>query len=557
MFSRHFRALTGLTALIAAGAWWAWPVRPTAERESYGLIIVIDGARGDVWRQYAEQGKMPNVARLFLEQGVWVEHATSVFPTITGAGMPAVLTGNVPGRHGMPSLYFFDRPTRSYPVLFTFRESLEWNHWLSPSVKTIWEHFEGPDDALSIGPALSRGADLVVPVVWNVQYKPMEYHGKLTVAVRQLERDLLGKPPARMTVVYNGWFDHMEHGLGATHPAMDAQYASVDAAIGEAVALFEATIDKRQAAIGRPVDRYVALVSDHGHQDVREVASIEQFVRGSKQARVVDKVWTRVFGLAVDSRETGVLTDEELVLAAGEGHALLYFPTPEVEGEQVVALDWDRRPSYHELRDYAFRGERVDLIAQATQFPQAVSFVVAKDYAAGVVHVHSHDGHATIERQGTHPTTASYRYRVVEGTDPLGFVGLPEVEPLLDDAFHEADTWQQATCTSQHPDAVVMLFQAFDSEDRAPDLYVSAAPYVSIGDLVDGAKSASKHGGLTQEETWSTVAFHGSGLLPRRVRTARNVDVVPTMLWLLGEPFEPESKDGRVLREIEEMIGAR
>ena len=45
-----------------------------------------------------------------------------------------------------------------------------------------------------------------------------------------------------------------------------------------------------------------------------------------------------------------------------------------------------------------------------------------------------------------------------------------------------------------------MLYQAFDDLDRAPDLYISAAPYVSIGDLVDGAKSASKHKGLTKNE---------------------------------------------------------
>lgn len=59
------------------------------------------------------------------------------------------------------------------------------------------------------------------------------------------------------------------------------------------------------------------------------------------------------------------------------------------------------------------------------------------------------------------------------------------------------------------------------------------------GDLVDGEKSASKHGGLTKDETWATVSFHGTGIEPRMVATARNVDVVPTMLFLLGQPFDP------------------
>lgn len=525
--------------------------RPAAEEESYGLIIVIDGAKGDTWKAYAEAGKLPAVKRLFIDGGVWVDHGTTVFPTITGAGMPSVLTGNVPGRHGMPSLYFFDRKTRSYPVLFTLREALEWNKWLSPDVKTVWEHFEGPDDALSLGPALSRGADMVVPVVWNVNYKPMEYRAKLAVGLRNLERKVTGAPPARLTVVYAGWFDHMEHTLGATHPDMDPQYAAVDAAIESAVSTFNATIDARQAAIGRPVERYVALVSDHGHQDIHETISVDAFVRDAKQARVVDKVWTRAFGVALDSKTPKDLSDREIVLAAGEGHALLYFPTVFTDADgKVTGHDWDRPPSLAELRSYPYRDARIDVVAETTQWDRAVAFVVAKDRETGKVHVFDKIGEATIERRGEHATRSDFRYTVVEGADPLGFQELAKTARLMDGAFHPGDAWQLATAETDAPDAIVMLYQAFDAGERTPDLYVSAAPYVSIGDLVDGAKSASKHGGLTADEAWATVAFHGAGLAPTEVFTARNVDVVPTMLHLLGVPFDPAEKDGRVVPEI-------
>ena len=57
---------------------------------------------------------------------------STVFPSITGAGLPAVLTGSLPGRHGIPSLYFFDRQTAQYPVLYALLEALDWNQWLSP-----------------------------------------------------------------------------------------------------------------------------------------------------------------------------------------------------------------------------------------------------------------------------------------------------------------------------------------------------------------------------------------------------------------------------------------
>jgi hypothetical protein len=125
---------------------------------------------------------------------------------------------------------------------------------------------------------------------------------------------------------------------------------------------------------------------------------------------------------------------------------------------------------------------------------------------------------------------------------------------LLDGSFHHADEWQKSTYLTEYPDALVQLFQAFDVESRAPDLYLSATPYISIGDLVDGAQSASKHGGLTKEESWSTVAFNGTGVSPMTVEMARNVDVVPTMLYLLGQPFDPEEMDGKVIPEISEIM---
>lgn len=553
---RH-RALLALVAALALPSCWSRSA-PSAP-ESYGLVIVIDGARGDLWKRYAEEGKLPNVKRLFLDEGVWVEHASTVFPTITGAGLPSVLTGTLPGRHGIPSLYFFDRASQRYPVLYAALEAFDWNKWLSDDVRTIWEYFPGRNDTMAIAPALNRGADSVVPWIWNVKYKPTEYRAKLKLGLRSLKRRLFGGRPARLTVAYNGWFDHMEHVRGSTAPEMDGEYAAVDELIGEAVRLFDETIDAREEEIGVPVARYVALVSDHGHQDIREVYSIDEFVRGGKRARILDKAWTQVFGVKVRGALPESFEDREIVLAAGEGHALLYFPTPVVsaDGTSIERLDWARRPTLEQLRDYPYSGGRVDVIGEAVSFEDVVSFVVGKDWSTGEVHVFGPRGESTIERRGSAPTRAAYRYSVVEGEDPLRFADDARVQHLLDGAFHAADEWQRATYLTDSPDAVVQLYQAFDMEERAPDLYLSAAPFISIGDLVDGEKSASKHGGLTREEAWATVAFHGTGLAPRVVATARNVDVVPTMLYLLEQPFDPERLDGRVTPEICEMTQGR
>ena len=532
--------------------------RAASPNESYGMVIVIDGARGDVWKRYAQEGRLPNVKRLFLEEGVWVEHASAVFPTITGAGLPAALTGTLPGRHGIPSLYFFDRQSQEYPVLYALLEALDWNQWLSPEVMTIWEYFPGANDTMAIGPALNRGADSVVPVVWNLGYKPMEYRAKVQLGLRQMQRGLFGGQPARLTVVYNGWFDHMEHSFGATNPMMDEHYRAVDDLIGEAVRVFNTILDERQARIGKPVKRYVALVSDHGHQDIKEVYSIDKFVRGAKGAKVLDKVWSRLFGVTLRGSMPDSFEDKEIVVAAGEGHALLYFPTPVLGADGMIErLDWSRRPGLQLLRNYPYSGGRVNVLAEGTAWKEAVAFMVGKDWATGKVHVFSHLGESVIVRKGNAPTRALYQYQVVEGKDPLGFDENPAVRPLLDGSFHHADEWQVATYLSEHPDAMVQLFQAFDAESRAPDLYLSASPHISIGDLVDGELSASKHGGLTKEESWATVAFHGSGVSPMNIEIARTVDVVPTILYLLEQPYDPEKLDGKVIPQIREIMERR
>jgi hypothetical protein len=527
--------------------------------ESYGLVIVIDGARGDVWKRYAEEGRLPNVKRLFIDEGVWVEHASTVFPTITGAGLPAVLTGTLPGRHGIPSLYFFDRESQRYPVLYAALEAFDWNKWLAEDVPTIWEHFPDGNDTMAIAPALNRGADSVIPWIWNVKYKPTEYRAKLKLGLRGLQRRVFGGRPARLTVAYNGWFDHMEHVLGATAPEMDPEYEAVDALVGEAVRVFDEIMDARQEDIGSPVKRYVALVSDHGHQDIKDVYSIDEFVRGSKRAKILDKAFTQLFGVKVAGSLPDSFDDREIVLAAGEGHALLYFPTPVMseDGTTIERLDWTRRPGLKRLRDYPYSGGRVDVIGEAVAFEDVVSFLVGKDWDTGKVHVFGHRGESAIERQEDSPTRALYRYSVVEGEDPLGFAEDSRTRHLMDGELHSADDWQMATYLTEYPDAMVQLYQAFDVEERAPDLYLSAAPYISIGDLVDGEKSASKHGGLTKEEAWATVAFHGTDIEPRTVATARNIDVVPTMLYLLGQPFDPERLDGRVNPAICAMMRGR
>jgi len=150
--------------------------------------------------------------------------------------------------------------------------------------------------------------------------------------------------------------------------------------------------------------------------------SIDEFVRGAKHARILDKAWAQIFGVKVRGALPESFEDREIVLAAGEGHALLHFPTPVVseDGTSIERHDWARRPTLEQLRDYPYSDGRVDVIGEAVSFEDVVSFVVGKDWNTGEVHVVGPRGESTIGRRGEAPTRAAYRQSRRSATEAAG-----------------------------------------------------------------------------------------------------------------------------------------
>lgn len=69
------------------------------------LIIGLDGATFDLLRPWAEQGHLPNIARL-MDSGV-TGNLESTMPPVTSPAWPSFMTGKNPGRHGV---FDFIRP---------------------------------------------------------------------------------------------------------------------------------------------------------------------------------------------------------------------------------------------------------------------------------------------------------------------------------------------------------------------------------------------------------------------------------------------------------------
>lgn len=127
--------------------------------------ILWDGGHSGEVLCGAEEGWLPNVARL-IERGLAFRGgAIAEFPSITLTNHTAILTGVGPGRHGVMGNVYYDRVKKHQVVpndQSTWHRSAEWLH---DSVATIFEMVNdhagapGPVRTACIDEAIDRGAD--------------------------------------------------------------------------------------------------------------------------------------------------------------------------------------------------------------------------------------------------------------------------------------------------------------------------------------------------------------------------------------------------------------
>jgi Type I phosphodiesterase / nucleotide pyrophosphatase len=117
------------------------------------VFIVIDGMRTDAFEQAAASGRAPALG--FLRQrGRYVRDSVATFPSITPAATATLVTGEVPARHGIPGMCWYDREEERFVNYgqsrhVAMREGVEQvvedflvymnHHHLSKEVKTLHE----------------------------------------------------------------------------------------------------------------------------------------------------------------------------------------------------------------------------------------------------------------------------------------------------------------------------------------------------------------------------------------------------------------------------------
>lgn len=470
-------------------------VRPPTGSARRVTVLLLDGARPDVFRTLADAGDLPHLSRWVIAQGSLVP-AVTAFPSTTGVAYLPLLTGCLPGTCNVPGIRWLN-PVGYAGAWWRDREHVRsycgyQAGRLNADVTVRRTLFELVPDALALCTPFDRGLTASgnrVRAARAIHGTLAHYTGRYAPLDRAVGKALVTAARERRRLVFAVFpgVDGVTHSTDPWHPRVRAMYQAFDRIVGEYA-----------AAGGFDGDHLILVVSDHGmsrierHTDV--AVALEQ--RGLRTLRH-PLLWRR--------------TPHAAVMVSGNASAQVYL-APGTRRSARISVDAMEAGGIH--------GIPADLPAYLAALP-GVAFVAG--VSDGDVVLISREGRAHITPRGTHLT-----YRA-ETHDVLGLGSLPRT--------HDEREWLAQTIATRFPDAPLQLTQLFRSP-RAGDLIVVAAEGVDLRQDWEIPEHRSGHGSLVAEHMRCLVATDHPVDGP-----IRTVDLFPLILDHLGIAT-PEGIDG-------------
>jgi len=498
------------------------------------IVFFVDGVSSGVFDRMLAQGRLPNVRKYFVDRGLYTGRCAANVPSVTLANETSFVTGLFPGRHGITGINWFDRNRlfwRDYEEV-NQKNTLDGDY----TAPTIFERL--PDaTTFSLFFQAHRGATKFAEN-WMSAGPPyfFGWYG-LVDRIALWRFDLVaemararGEFPA-LTIAYLLAPDMEGYRAGVSSQAYEKALEHADAHIGRILRDLETA--------GRLEKTVIVLASDHGMMDVGRHWPLEKFLRDTVRLRMPAHALADDIPFAIRLK---YYRGSSCVLAgSGDRYWAIYLRKPRAgagkPGSEEAFEDWLARPSPEDLRAYPTRDAApVDLI-QVLCDAEAVDVVA---YRAGPnrVHLVTKKGTAELARESADSRDVSYR--TLQGGDPLGYSDAMPPDMLLGRP-QSPEAWLRASADTQYPDAVPQIMAYFDGR-RAGDIAIFAAPGWDFAH-----KNKAGHGGLRPAEMYTVLLMAGPGVPQGKLTgPVRAVDVVPTLLDLLGRPV-PTDLDGRNL----------
>jgi hypothetical protein len=470
------------------------------ERYDRCVMILVDGARADVFQQLLDAGELPHCDQLFAKRGGF-RSGTTVMPSVSGPAHLPMLTGAYPGRCNIPGIRWFDRARyaegvfkpRRFRSYMGLRKVARMNRDVAPEIPSVWESFpDGGGCFAWFTRGMGRGADLTrgLKAVTGIKsYLTQNWQAGDAVVGDRLLAAARGDRSYLFAVLPT--VDELSHKHGPLADEVFEAYRSFDDYLGRLVEALD---------VGGNMDRTLVMVSsDHGLSTTHTHFDLAGLVRKHvPRLLYFPFAWRRLFDCDAVSN------------VSGNGLAHLSFRGPE---------GWTERP------DVTASDSPAHAVIEALLEQESIDLVVHRE--GGRIRIRSRRGSALLWREND-----NIHYDV-EQRDPMGLSALPNT-------MNERDSLRQ-TMKQDHPDALVQWEQLFWS-GRCGDVVVTSSPGFDLRTHAEYQDHHGSHGGTWWEHMRVPILAN----IPLPDEPLRTVDLLPTALAACGKPAV-EGMDGRSL----------
>lgn len=480
------------------------PVVSLSERvripDKSAVLFFVDGMDHSRLFELLDAGLLPAIKEHFVDGGVGVDYAVSAMPAITYPNSVSLLTGCFPGHHDIMGNLWFDRRTLEIP---------DYIH--ADSYRSVNEHFDRRtiyeilDDhfTVSVHFHTRRGVthtfDNLLPMAldwYTHNFSAVDRRAGETFAdiIRLANRR--ERWPTVTTFYFPG-VDEVGHRDGSRSARYTEALQAADYSIGLVCAAIKASPLVEHT--------YFILVTDHGHVPTPPDRHFN--IAGWFERKFDLEVHTdRLKSGSRDARQRQLARSDVIMFTDAGRRAAIHLRG---------SGGWYSKPA-PSLVD-AMVSELVDL--------PAVELVVRRGKSGDVL-IRSRRGAAIVQRK-VEGSVTFYRLQNEYG-DALSYRTWSPLSSFLDGSWHDSRAWLAATTHTAHPDFVPQVVEMFDSP-RAGDIVAFAADDWAF----DGWNSA--HGSCLARDMRVPMFFAGPDLANgAQIENARNVDIMPTVLDLLG-----------------------
>ncbi len=484
------------------------------------MVFLIDGMRADLTNEMLADGRLPNIKKYLVDRGCKVENGVSCIPSITYATISSIITGRYPGHHDIMGNKWFDRVSGRYQ---TYGEA-ETYQKVDNDIRaaTIYEILEDKY-TVTIQTAHRRGATRPLDnwMSSGVRWFVKDYSGVDTLVATRFEEistcaQSIGRWPDFIMAYFPG-LDETGHRKGSDSEAYRREMMHIDRQIGRICEAMERN--------GMLDGYYMILISDHGHDPMQSECCWvpEHFFRYHLNVPVAHRRYLENGNSCEWHR---YLQDYRVVMVNGGSRR--------IHVHLRACNSWINEPTFNDVEHflercypdtYAKEGNR-DLLNILSHEP-GVGITTAKMDANNVL-VLSAMGCGQVSRRILPDGTKEYAYQEI-ATDPLNYLKYGPTAKLMDGKFHDSRTWLEASCGSEYPDFVPQIVEMYDSP-RAGQIVAFAAPGWSFKHI-----DHSGHSSVLRADMIVPFIIAGPGICRKTLLTARQVDIMPTILDMMGE----------------------